>query len=152
MHIQLQCTRTSLKIPLRNPIITPAIHHLSEKDHALGVAVLCLGSSDNSKSRKCGCMHHYRLKHEQWREKDDAWVREGDISLPLSDEVLNFPFRHKEMDLCQKPCRCVSKWHADFHCTVTVALVKRKQKTKIPATISRDFYIPSAARWNVHQH
>lgn len=62
------------------------------------------------------------------------------------------------MDLCQKPCRCVSDWHADFHCIVTVALVKRKQKTKISAImqvflyLSRDFYIPSAARWDVHKY
>lgn len=122
MHTQLQCTKMPLKIPLRNPVITPAVHHLSEKDHTLRIAVLCLGSSGNTtKSRKCGCTHCCRQEHQQGREKDDAWLREGDISFLLSDEVLNFPFRHKEMELCQKPCRCVSEWHADFHCTVTVA-------------------------------
>lgn len=159
MHTQLQCTRTSLKILLRNPAITPAVHQLTEKDHSLGVAVLCLGSSDNTtKSRKCGCRHCCRQEHEQRGEKDDAWVKEGDISFLLSDEALHFPFMHKEMELCQKPCRCVSEWHADFHCIVTEMLVKRKQKTKIPATmqvflyLSCDFYTPSAARWDVHKH
>lgn len=81
---------------------------------------------------------------------------EGDISAQWWGS--SFPFRHKEMELCQKPCRCVSEWHADFHCSVTVALVKRKQKIKIPSTVqvflylSCDFYIPSAARWHVHKH
>lgn len=105
MHTQLQGTTTSLKILLGNAVITPAVHHLSERDHTLGVAVLCLGSSENTtKSRKCGSTAADKNTNNEERKMMPG-SREGDIS---HDEVLHFPFSHKEMELCQKPCRCVS--------------------------------------------
>lgn len=162
MHAQLQGNKTFLKIPLRKCVITPAVHHLSEGDHALGAAAHCPGSNDSTttKSRKQGCTAVLwdRNTNNEGRKTmlgSGGW---GGISFLLSDEVLNFPLRHKDTEPCQKTCRCVSKWHADFHCTVIVALVKRKQKTKIPSTmqvflyLSHDFYIPSTARCHVHKH
>lgn len=161
MHAQLKCNKAFLKIPLRNPVITPAVHHLSERDRTLGVAAHCPGSNDNTttESRKRGCTAPLWDKNTNDEgRKTMPGSGGGRISFLLSDEVLHFPLRHKETEPCQKPCRCVSEWHADFHRTVTVALVKRKQKTKIPFTmqvfvyLSHDFYIPSAARWHVHKH
>lgn len=160
MHAQLQCNKTFLKIPLRNPVITPAVHHLSERDHTLGVAAHCPGSIDNTtKSRKWGCTAPLQGKNTNNEgRKTMRGSGGGGISFLLSDEVLHFPLRHKETEPCQKPCRCVSEWHRDLHRTVTVVLVKRKQKTKIPSTmqvfvyLSHDFYVPSAARWHVGKH
>lgn len=129
MHNQLQCTKTSLQIPLRNPAITPAVHHLSEKDHTLGVAGLCPGSSDNTTtSRKCGCTHWCRQEHQKWKEKYGAWVREGDSSFLLRDEVLQVLFRHKEMELCQKPCRCVEWVTCRFSLYCHSGISKKKPK------------------------
>lgn len=80
MHTQLQGTTTSLKILLGNAVITPAVHHLSERDHTLRVAVLCLGSSENTtKSRKCGSTATDKNTNNEERKMMPG-SREGDIS------------------------------------------------------------------------
>lgn len=161
MHAQLQCNKTFLKFPLRNPVITPAVQHLLERDHTLGIAAHCPGSNDNTtiKSRRRGCTAPLRERNTNNEGRKTMPGSEGGgISFLLSDEILHFPLRHKETEWCQKPYRCVSEWHAAFHHTATVVLLKRKQKTKIPSRmqvfvyLSHNFYIPSAARWHVHKH
>lgn len=84
MHIQLQYPTTSLKIPLGNTVITPAVHHLSERDDTLGVAVLCLGSSDNTtKSRKCSSTAADKNTNNEERKMIPG-SGEGDISSDMT--------------------------------------------------------------------
>lgn len=138
--------------PVKKPVIALAVHHLSEKDRTLGVAVLCLGSSDNTtKSRKCGCTHRCRQEHtNEEREMVPGSGKETSHSFSVRKFFISL-LGTKKWSCAKSHAGVLSERHADFHCTVTVALVKRKQKTQIPSRkqvflyLLCDFYIPSAA-------
>lgn len=123
MHAQLQCNKTSLKFPLRNPVITPAVHHLTERDHTLGVATHCRGSngSTTTKSRRRGCTALLREKNsQQWGERDDAGVRGRRDLIPSQWWGSSFPSQAqgnravpKAMQLCEQvTCRISSYCHS----------------------------------------
>lgn len=158
MHAQLQCNRTFLKIPLRNPDVIPAVHHLSEWEHTLGVAAHCPGSNDNTstKSRQWGCMAPLRDKNTNNEGRKTMPVKRGGGMIPPQWWSSSFPTQAgnranpKAMQVCKwEKCRFLP------YCKV--ASVKRRQKPSISSMmqvfvcIPHDFYIPSAARWRVHK-